>query len=125
MSNNSNKLIAEINANVNKLYEIGDKDECSDKNLVNGFCSIYFFNDLNHLIDYSSNGHNKKDTEKFIELWNEILCKVKNLKIEDRQFIIGNFINKNYWFYDYYLNNSFHNFDSKKLSHNFDWKKLS
>ena len=114
MKNRLLKIIDEISVNVDKLYEIGDKDECSIKNSVNGFCSIYFYNDLNHLIDYSSNGHSDKDTEEFIKLWNEILDKVKKLKTEDRQFIIDKFINKNIWFYDCYVDKSFNTFGGLK-----------
>ncbi len=97
-----NKKINEISKIVDKIYDIGDKDECSTKNFVYGFYSIYNYNDLEHIIDYSSNGHSDKDTKKFIKLWNKILNKLKNLKKKQKKTIINEFIEKDMWcYYDY------------------------
>ena len=93
------EIILEIEEIVEELYEIGDQDEASSKNFANGFCSIYYYNDLNHLIDYGSNGHRKRDTVKFKKLWNELLDLVKHLKPTKRKAIIYDFIDKNILFY--------------------------
>jgi len=85
------------------IFDIGDRDEASIKNLCNGFLSIYFYNDLIHLIDYSSNCHTDEDSEKFVNLWNNILDKVKHLNTQQRKNIIGEFIDKDSRFYDLHI----------------------
>jgi hypothetical protein len=84
-----------IHNNLESLREIGDKCEAQMKNEENAMSSIYYFNDLNHLIDYSSNGHHKRDREKFKRYWNNILNSVKSLSEKDRKFVIGMEMDKN------------------------------
>jgi|SaaInlStandDraft_3_1057020.scaffolds.fasta_scaffold14384_2 hypothetical protein len=88
-----------IRDNLENLREIGDQCEEQQKNEENAMCSIYYFNDLNHLIDYRSNGHHKSDREKFKRCWNNILNSVKTLSDKDRKFVIGMEMDKNSLFF--------------------------
>ncbi len=97
------KISNEISKISEMIFDIGDRDECSIKNLTNGFLSIYFYNDLNHFIDYSSNCHTDEDSEKFVNYWKDILDKVKHLNIQQRKNLMGMFIDKDSHFYDLHI----------------------
>ena len=84
-----------IEDNLKNLEEIGDKCEAYEKNVNHSLCSIYFFNDLNHLIDYTSNGHFENDREDFLKFWNNILNVVKDLSEEDRKDVVSFSLDKN------------------------------
>jgi len=94
-----------INNNYESLLQTGDRDELHIKNWTNGLCSIYFFNDLDHFIDYWTNGYDESDKENFIKYWNNILKTVNNLSDGERKRVIGRFLDKNdYFFYLHEVN---------------------
>ena len=68
-------------------------------------------NSLNYLseigltdhVDYSSNCHTDEDSEEFVNLWENILDKVKYLNVKQRKKLIGKFIDKHSHFYDLHI----------------------
>ena len=92
----------DIGEYLKKLDEIGDGCEREYKNPIHGLCSIYFYNDLNHIIDYPSNGYDEQNREDFFQIWKNILDTVQNLSERRRKHILSLHLDKNHSiFFDY------------------------